>query len=329
MSDSNFPVISVPEDLAFDDASVLPMEGLQHEPTPASALRLWLEKADRSASVAAAVAAIVTANPEYLQNHDIDDLETCLTQALHDASESERRSIQFARCSVAISRKDYALALSILDFLASENAPASDKNRLVELRIEILQALGKQEEADRLRRNFAIDELLDADVSSIDLRAQARALFLEGNNAEAERVYLHLLKRRFELDSTYCHLVRVCLMLNRVDDAFRYLDMAEQFCRERSYVQARIIFLHILKCYIDQKSTGNLLMKLRQTLSEPGAFEGWTMEPVIDHLKVRQKISASQSQILMNLIKVLGSVTNLPNLEIITSLDLPTLTNLK
>ena len=321
MTDSNLPLIGIPANLAFDDSPVLPKDGLPREPTPANALRLWREGTDRSAPVAAAVAAVVASDPGCVEDQDIDDVEACLRQALKSAPEAERRSFQLARCKIAIRRMDYALALELLDTLATDDESASDRRLRLELRVEILQGSGEQNEADRLLRSLKIDDLLHADVPSIDLRTQALVLFKEKYCGEAERIYLHLVKRGFELGSTHCHLARVCLMLDRFDDAFRHIELAEQHCRERSYIRARTIFLGILQCYLNQRPTGPLLAQLRQTLSEPGAFEDWTMEPVIDHLKVKKRLSAAQIEVLMILIKVLSNVVNLPQLDTIASLD--------
>jgi len=322
MTDSILTLIGIAEDLAFDDSPVLPKDGLPRDPTPANALRLWRERADRSPQVVAAVAAIVAADPECVADKEINDLETWLTKALGTTPELDRRSLQLARCMVLIRNKDYPLALELLDSLVAHDESARDNRRRLELRIEILEGLGQVDEADRLRRSLKIDDLLDANVPSLELREQALSLFKESYCAEAERIYLHLVKRGFELGSTYCHLARVCLMLDRFDDAFRHLDVAEQHCRERSYVRARAIFLRILECYLNQHPTGRLLAQLRQTLSEPGAFEDWTMEPVVDHLKTRERFTAAQIEILMILISVVSSVTNLPQLDRITNLDI-------
>ena len=256
-----------------------------------------------------------------MEEKDLDDVEAFLSQALKSLPEAELRSIQLARCKVAIRRMDYALALEILDSLATNDESSSERRWRLELRVEILQGLGEHDEANRLLRSLRIDDLLRSDVPSLDLRAQALALFKKKYCAEAERIYLQLVKNRFELGSTHCHLSRIYLMLDRFDHAFQHIKLAEQHCRDLSYIRARTIFLRILQCYINQRSTGNLLAQLRQTLSEPGAFEHWTMEPVVDHLKAKERLSVTQIEILMILVKVLSSVTNLPHLDTITSLD--------
>jgi tetratricopeptide (TPR) repeat protein len=321
ITDSNLVSISIPDDLAFDDSPVLPEAGSRQEPTPANALRLWREGADRSARAAAAVAAIAAADPGRVAEQDIGNIEACLVQAMGEAPAGIRRQIQLARCAFAVRRKDYALALELLDALADENESASDRRRRLEQRVQILQGLGERDEADRLRRNLRIDDLLDADVPSLDLRSQALELFVQRHYAEAERIYLHLVKRGYDLDSTHCHLARVCLMQDRFDDAFRHLDVTEQHCRAQAYVRARTIFFRILQRCFDQQPTGSLLAQLRQTLSEPGAFEDWIMEPVIEHLRLKERLSAGQIEVLKTLVKVLSNVTNLPQLDTVSSLD--------
>jgi hypothetical protein len=321
MINPNLPNICIPEDLALDNSPVLPDDGLAREPTPADAVRLWQEQSDHSTPVAVAVAAIVAKDPGCVNDIDIDDLEVCLTQALENAPISSHQSIQLARCHVAIRRNDYSLAMDLFNSLAMDNESVDGRRRCMELRVQILQGLGDNDEADRLHRYLRINDLLDAGAPSLKLRAYALKLFKERHCTEAERIYLHLVSRRFELGSTYCHLARVCLMLGRFVDAYRHLESAEQHCRERSYVRARTIFLRILQCYLNKRPTGGLLLKLRQTVTEPGAFEDWTMEPVIDYLRVNKRITADQNEVLMLLVKVLSSITNLPQLETISSLD--------
>ena len=145
-------------------------------------------------------------------------------------------------------------------------------------------------------------------------------MFKEGHCTEAERIYLHLVNGGFELGSTYCHLARVCIMLNRFEDAVRHTEAAEEHCDGHSYVRGARLFLRVVQCYLTQQSTGRL-SQLRQTLAEPGVFEDWTMEPVIEYLKTNGRLTAAQTKILMTLIKVLSSVEDLPQMDTISGLD--------
>ena len=321
MADSNLSLIGIPDNLEFDDSKILPEEGLKCKPTPTNAIKIWQERNDRSVKVAAAVAAIINTNTEYIVNLDIDSLDTFLKQILETSIESEVWSIQFARCKLAVYRKDYTLAIELLDSLDTYNDSVRSRRLCAELYLKILRKTGKNEEAEKLRRNLEIDKLLNANASPLKLRSKALALFKDSYCDEAERIYLHLIERSFELGSSHCHLARIYFMLNRFDDAFWHIEEAEKYCFDRSYVRARTLFLRILQCYLCQKPTGSLLVQLKEALSEPGAFEDWTMEPVIDHLKIDKQLPTIQAEILMTLIRVLSSVSNLSKLDTITSLD--------
>jgi hypothetical protein len=320
MIDENLPFVSIPEDLSFDDAPMLPEDEAPRQPTPASALSLWRQGIDRSTTVAATVAAIAAADPSRVRDDDLDNVDECLLQALDGAPKTQRQSLQLARCAITLRREDFATALQQLNALADDQSSREDR-RCLELRIEALKGLGNKVEADALRRRMEVDNLLEANLSSLQLRSRARELTLSGFHSEAERIDLHLVKRRFELGSTHCHLARIYLLLDRFDEAFGQLDLAEQHCSGRTYVRARTIFLRVLQCYMKRKPTSTLLRQLRDVLCEPGAFEEWSMHVVVEHLKSQQYLLATQADTLATLVDVLSDVAKRPELDKIKSLD--------
>ena len=60
--------------------------------------------------------------------------------------------------------------MELLNSLAVDDESTSDRRQRLELRVEILQGSGQQDEADRLRRALMIDSLLDAGTTSLQLR---------------------------------------------------------------------------------------------------------------------------------------------------------------
>jgi hypothetical protein len=104
-------------------------------------------------------------------------------------------------------------------------------------------------------------------------------------------------------------------MMERFEDAFQYIELAEQQSRILTYIRARIIFMRILQCYLNKQPTGSLLTDLRKILNEPGSFEYWSMEPVIDYLKTKKHITPQQADILITLIKVLSNIENISLLD--------------
>lgn len=125
------------------------------------------------------------------------------------------------------------------------------------------------------------------------VRSLARNLFMAGRYAAAEQLYRRLLERKFERPGTLTHLCRALVMQDRFSEAIPAIEEAWNLLKDKSifretprYVLARIVFLRIIFAMVQDQSYDRLLFRLRRELCRYRERMEWTIEPVIEHLRL-------------------------------------------
>ena len=129
--------------------------------------------------------------------------------------------------------------------------------------------------------------------------------YQRGNYNAAKTTLLELLQTGFEIQSTYIHLVRVCLMLGEITEAKQYLCLAwENIESSKPYVKARLLWFEIAFALLECLPCSSHLIILRETLALDGVFVEWSMQPVLDYLA--GKLSAEDTAFLTSLVAALS-----------------------
>jgi len=309
--------LRTPIDLVFDDE---PFDVFNSNnftpttiaPTPANALELWENGIDCSGSVAIAVLAILIKNPEWLVN--IKNT-TGLQDALNCVTPSDPNYPQYLQMlgiladrngctdeALSLLRKSYDLQTKRLDL----NHP--EIIQITESLVKILEKTGNFEEAKKLMSTLVFERLIRQQLSNIDLRKKALQYFLEGEYEVAIKIYMYLVKKKFDLASTHCHLARVYLMKDCENDVDYHIKEAWLYRNgSNPYVLPRIFFLRLVFRMLEgEEYYMDHLKKIQQTLSESRRpFEEWTMHPVVEKLSPR--LTSEQIILLTVLIEAFGS----------------------
>lgn len=312
-----------PTDLVFDDE---PLEAMgtgaaAARPTPASAVDLWRLRIDRSDAVARAVAAIFSRTPDCLQNgDDLEGIEEYLRRVLDGLGwlDGRRASTLAALAALAEMRGNIDVALADLrqawDIQRQRLGPTHLETEAAAERLaRLLDQAGRGDEAGTLRQALDLDRLLRQPGNAVTLRSKALERFLDGRYNDAERIYTSLLQQGFQLASTHCHLARVYLRTGREQEAARQAALAwEHRAGAPAYIVPRILFFRLVARMLEGKDYGELLRQIERALRAPGAFESWSMQPVVDHLASR--LTAEQRTLLTALVGALGDHKLLRNL---------------
>ena len=311
-----------PVDLAFDDEPLdLLLSGTEASPTPANAVELWRLGIDRSDAVARAVAAIFTRNPQYLKSgDDLDGIEKRLREALGDVAPLDRRYALGLAALGALAERQGRLDQALADLREARNIQEqnlgpthSDTEATTERLAQLLEQAGHPEEAEKLRGALNLEKLMRQPGYALTLRSEARERFLGGKYADAERIYSNLVQQRFELSSTHCHLARVYLMTGREQEAAIQVELAwDHRANAQEYVVPRILFFRLVARMLAREEYAELLRQIECALRAPGAFETWTMQPVVDHLAPR--LTSEQQALLTALVEALGDHKRLRDL---------------
>jgi WD40 repeat protein len=186
----------------------------------------------------------------------------------------------------------------------------------------LFEKMGKNEEARILRKRLLSAEDSRADAPPLTLRQRALESFQLGNYTEAEELLLRILGQNFEVSGTCCHLARIDLITEEFEQARRHVAQAWANGAEAPpYVIPRILWLQLALALLDREEEGKARMKnvvrvlgkLKTALQNDVAFLGWTMEPVLDHL--RSKLETQNLDLLTALVAALGDRTKVEKLD--------------
>ncbi len=121
-----------------------------------------------------------------------------------------------------------------------------------------------------------------------EIRNRALKLYLARRYDDAEKAYHFLVTHEYELPSTYCHLARLYYTNGRETEALEAVDHAWLY-REQApdYVLARIHFLKALGALLNGQTGHPELCELAKVLNTGCETMEWTMQPVLDQVKIR------------------------------------------
>ena len=120
-----------------------------------------------------------------------------------------------------------------------------------------------------------------------DLRRIALEMYEAGDLEEAEAVYEKIIKRGCAPASTYCHLVRVRFLMNRLEEAKADLERAMYKWKDENYVLARIQYFQVVFAMLEGKDYQWFIQQIRATCESGGATLYWSMGPVLEFLRSR------------------------------------------
>jgi len=164
-------------------------------------------------------------------------------------------------------------------------------------------------ERDQWHQTPSTLDLVDR-VDHVAIRQLAFEHYRDGRFVEAEELLNGLLASGFEPADIRCHLARVCLITDRLEEARANLYSAwEGRSSAQGYVWARILCLKVMLACVasdsgDMMSTEipRLLGQLKAVFaSRGGATLEWTMQPVLNHFA--SLLTAEQNALLAALIK--------------------------
>ena len=146
------------------------------------------------------------------------------------------------------------------------------------------------------------------------LRGNALEHYERGEFERARQLLEALLLSGFEVVSTRLHLARIALIMDRSADAGQHV--AEAWARRhdaKPYVVARILWMRALMAILDGTDCAPFHGAAKERPGGRSAQMGWTMQPVLDHLKPR--LTADDHALLSGLIAALGDRTNVEKLN--------------
>lgn len=119
-------------------------------------------------------------------------------------------------------------------------------------------------------------------------REAALSRYLRRDFTGAEELLRGCVAEEFELPSTFCHLTRVLLMMNRDGEAREETNHAWEH-REHAppYVVARTLFLQCLFAMLDGAEFSAVVGQIKSVLRRSAAQSEWTVRPMLDHLQAR------------------------------------------
>ena len=211
----------------------------------------------------------------------------------------------------------------LIDISRATQQPPPNLQSAVDNYAGVLQqiGLGTQEILTRLFE-LAPDFFSGPDVTTSDPPGQfmtpqqergiALDLYKQGDYANAQTLLAQLLSRGFEVPGTHCHLARIALVTGDAPGGTHHAAQAwEHRAEALRYVIPRILWLQLaarLLAPADSADPGPapavLLGRLKTALVVDGAHMGWTMDPVLDHLKA--ELSPEDHTLLTALVAALS-----------------------
>ena len=291
-----------PADLIFDDE---PLDPLLYgttpvEPTPASALELWKRNLDRSPACARAIAITVARNPEGLSATDREVAEECLRLTI--AANPPVEELQLAHCYAGLAyistvKKNMAeveccLRQALKLFEATLGLRNEQTHEIGKDLIRLLNETKREDQAETMaiRLELGFVEGKHDEYSLYLHRRLALKMFVAGQYTQAETAYRYLIEKGFETPTNHCHLARVLLMKDRVEEACREVNRAwDTHETGPDYVIPRIFYLKALTQMLARADWHKPLTDLKRALAEPGKESEWILQPVLDHFKPQLK----------------------------------------
>jgi hypothetical protein len=206
----------------------------------------------------------------------------------------------------------YRRALAITEKVLGPDHPstATSLNNLAAL----LRKTGKLDEARGLELKYMDIVSHRANVMPLELRQAALGAYNLGEFSLAEKLLIRMLDAGFEVSGTHCHLARICLITDNIDEARHHANSAWMHRGDAPpYVTPRIFWFQIAIDLLDGTDPAPHLGHLKIALSTDGAFMEWAMDPVLAHLK--PKLSDDALALLTALVAALSDSANLPALD--------------
>jgi hypothetical protein len=145
-------------------------------------------------------------------------------------------------------------------------------------------------------------------------RRNASDRILTGDYLGAEGLVRGLLRERFQVPSTHCHLARILLMTDREAEAREQIARAWEARGEAAtYVVARILFFQCIFALFDTADSAPIVGQIKGTLNRPGAHLDWAVLPILNHL--RPQLGRTNFQFMRALAAALSDASALPRLE--------------
>jgi len=142
-------------------------------------------------------------------------------------------------------------------------------------------------------------------------RRDAADRILTGDYPGAEALLRGLLRERFAVPSTHCHLARVLLMTDREAEARERINQAWRL-REQApaYVVLRILFFQCVFAMFDGANITPIVGRIKTALRQPDPHLDWTIQPMLDHL--RPRLGETNHEFLQALAEALSDTAALP-----------------
>lgn len=136
--------------------------------------------------------------------------------------------------------------------------------------------------------------------------------------SEAEILYNQLLELQFEPPGTMCHLARVFLMTNRMEEARKIVEEAwQQISEAQPYVVLRILYFKLLFAFIDKSDSHEWIGMIKTAYYRRNSLMDWDIDFVVTELD--DYLDVSEYLFLMDLQKAMGTngrITDLNKHEI-------------
>jgi hypothetical protein len=136
-------------------------------------------------------------------------------------------------------------------------------------------------------------------------RTAALTSYEQGDYRRAEEILRGLVAEGFQLTSTRCHLARVLVMQDRLDEARAEVELAwSARSAGPAYAVRRLLWFRALFAALDGGDVSLPLGQLKAELAGGSANEAWTMGPVLAH--VGPRLDVPTRYLLTLLVDVLG-----------------------
>ena len=148
----------------------------------------------------------------------------------------------------------------------------------------------------------------------ISTRNEAYHCYLRGRYGRAEQLLRLLVREEFQLADTFGHLVRVLIIMDRLDEAREILAAAwDQRAGAPPDVVARMLWFEVFFSLLDGADIWLPLSRLKALLQSNGSFNTWTLAPLLEH--VRPSLGVEAFELLSALFEVWCDRSRLPELD--------------
>jgi proteasome accessory factor A len=128
----------------------------------------------------------------------------------------------------------------------------------------------------------------ETDTSRVGRRCRAHDCYERGDYTQAEELLRHLMGEGYQLASTRCHLARVLVMQDRLDEARAEVELAwSARGGGPEYAVGRLLWFRALFAALAASDLTMPLGRLKAELARTSVREPWTMGPVMARLAPR------------------------------------------